>query len=518
MSGKASILALLLALSAATASTAAAAAPLAEPAPASAPVERIDPMTGEAVVTSRHEIVAAGRALAYVAEAGRIPIRDAETGEPHGFIFYTAYRVASPDKPRPVTFVWNGGPGADSSTLHFHVAGPRIVAGDHLADNPDTWLADTDLVFVDPVGTGFSRPARRDYADEFYGTVGDVASVTEFVRDWLLLHDAERAPLFLVGESWGAGRAASVGYALEHRGRRVSGLVLISGGSGLHKAFVAPELAVALHVADLAETALYWGRTPADLGKDPAAIRAKAEAWARRIYAPALAKPDALTETERAAVVAQLSRFTGLPADQIDPKTLKISPRQYRTGLLKAQGKALDVFDMRLTAEPADAAAPAILDYLRRDLGYRTDLPYVGLESLEQGYAPSGTYPKPVGERWNYATAAATPEVVAAAIAAAVKTGGGPPVIGPPLPATAEAAALDPRLRVLVAAGRFDSLNSCSANDETARALPSELARAIAFRCYAGGHMMYRDAGARMALTADVKAMIAGGLSGGPGQ
>jgi hypothetical protein len=209
-------------------------------------------------------------------------------------------------------------------------------------------------------------------------------------------------------------------------------------------------------------------------------------------------------------VVAQLSTFTGLPADQIDAKTLQVSPRQYRTGLLKAQGKTLNVFDMRLTAEPANGAAPAILRYLRRDLGYRTDLPYVGLENEEAGYAPSGTYPKPVGARWNYATGPATPEAVAASMAAAMKTGGGPPVIGPPLPAMAEAVALDPKLKVLVAAGRFDSLNSCTANDETARALPPELARALTFRCYGGGHMMYRDEAARTALTADVKALIAG--------
>lgn len=472
-------------------------------APASA--SRANPDDGVPVTTHHSVDLSKGRRLDYTAEAGRIAIRDAETGAPHGYIFYVAYRVAS-DKPRPVAFIWNGGPGADSSTLHFNVAGPERVVDGRLVDNPDTWLAASDLVFVDPVGTGFSRPAKPEYGDEFYGTVGDVASVSEFVRDWLLQHDADAAPVWLVGESWGAGRAGSVGYALEHRGIKVAGMVLISGGSGLHKAFVPRELSEALHVADLTATARFWNKAAGD----PQALQAQAETWAREVYAPALAHRDQLSDAERAKIVAQLSAFTGLRADQIDPKTLAITPRQYRSGLLKAEGKTLNTFDMRIVAEPKETGTAAILRYLRRDLGYRTDLPYVGLESIENGYGPNGVYPKSVGERWNYATEKVTPEAYQAAIDAAIKRGGGPPVLGAPLPSTAEAIALDPNIRVLVAAGRFDSLNSCAANDETGKRLPPDLARAITFKCYVGGHMMYRDEATRVTLSDDIKAMIGG--------
>jgi carboxypeptidase C (cathepsin A) len=463
----------------------------------------------ETPVETRHAIQLGGKALNYVAETGRIAIRDVETGEPHGWMFYVAYRVPS-SKPRPVTFVWNGGPGANSSTLHFELVGPKRAEGDHLADNPDTWLADTDLVFVDPIGTGFSRPTKAEYGDEFYGTVGDVASVAEFVRAWLLDHDADGSPLYLAGESWGAGRAGSVGYALEHRGIKVSGLVLISGGAGLHKDYVAPSMAAALRVVDLAGEALYHGKTAPELRKDPAALHTQAEAWARQTYAPALARVNDLTDAERDAIAAQLSKFTGISADQIDRKTLIITPRQFRSGLLKAEGKTLNVFDVRLTAEPHEAAGPAILRYMRRDLGYHTDLPYVGLEGDEAGYAPNGVYPASVNERWNYATAKVSPEEMKAAIAEASRKGGGPPVLGPPLPSTAEAIALDPNLKVLVVAGRYDSLNSCAGNDEIARDLPPELAKSIRFKCYTGGHMMYRDAETRVELAADVKAMISG--------
>jgi carboxypeptidase C (cathepsin A) len=445
-----------------------------------------------------------GKPLKYTAETGRVAIRDAETGEPHGYMFYIAYRVPSP-APRPLTFVWNGGPGANSATLHFEVVGPKRADGGALVDNAETWLADTDLVFVDPIGTGFSRPAKAEYAQEFYGTVGDVASVAEFVRAWRLLHGAEDAPLFLAGESWGSGRAGSVGAALEARGIDVAGLILISGGTGL-PASISPELRQALRVVDLSATAFHHGKVPAQYGTDVATVQKAADAFARDVYAPALAKPEALSDADRDALIAKVSAFTGLAPEKIDRKTLTFTPRQYLTGLLD---KPANVFDMRLTAEPPERADDAILRYLRHDLGFATDLPYVGLEPLQQAYAPNGRYPKSVGARWNYATAEVSPEEMKAAIDAAIKRGGGPPVLGPPLPSTAEAIAANPKLKVLVAAGLYDSLNSCAANDEAGRNLPPALKSAVTFRCYAGGHMMYRDQPARLQLSRDVKALIA---------
>jgi len=470
---------------------------------------------GEPAVITKHQINADGKPLEYTAETGRIAIRDVETGEPHGFMFYIAYRIPSSGMPRPVTFVWNGGPGANSSLLHFHVVGPKRVEGDKLVDNAETWLTVTDLVFVDPIGCGFSRPTKAEYASEFYGTVGDVASVTEFVRSWRLEHDADDLPVVLAGESWGARRAASVGYALLKRGVRVSDLVLVSGGTGLNSEFCPSELRSALHVVDLTATALYHGKISAEWGKDLETIQKKAEEWARRTYAPALAKPDGLSDAERMAVVQKLSLFTGMPVDLINRETLRFTPRQYRTGLLKDEGKLLQVFDMRRTirigeqgAAEDSKARSAILRYLRRDLGYRTSLPYVGLEGWEQGYAPSGKYPDSVKARWNWATAPVSPEEMEAAMKAAAQSGSGPPRLGPPLPATEEALALNPDMRVLVASGIFDSYASCAAYEETGRQLPPALQQSISFKCYVGGHMMYLDPPTRLKFSNDVKAMI----------
>jgi len=464
----------------------------------------------EAPVASRQHARIAGATLTYTAEIGRLPIRDVETGEPRGYMGYVSYRV--PVKrgrtPRPVTFVWNGGPGANSSLLHFFTAGPRRVEGAQLVDNEDSWLSATDLVMVDPIGTGFSRPAKPEYAAEFYSTRGDVASITEFVRSWLLLNEADNAPLFLAGESWGAGRAAQVAHALLSRGRRVDGIVLISGGWGLNTELIPTHLRRALEVVDMASAALFHGRSAPELGSDPEQLRRAAEAFARGTYAPALARVMELTPRERDAIASELARYTGIDAEAIDRKTLVIAPRQFRTGLLAHRGETAYVFDLRRTSPPGEAGRAAMLRYLRRDLGFRTDLSYVGLEPASDGYAANGTYPASVGARWDYATAAVTAEERSAAMAAAAAAGSGPPRLGPPLPATAEALAVQPRLRVHVAAGLYDSFLACASGAETERQLPSALRDAIRFKCYGGGHAMYEDAAVRAELARDLRALF----------
>jgi carboxypeptidase C (cathepsin A) len=462
----------------------------------------------EPPVITQHSAQIGGKLLRYTAEAGRTAIRDVETGEPHGFMFYTAYRISSSGERRPVTFVWNGGPGADSSLLHFSVVGPKIVKNGHLIDNPDSWLPATDLVLVDPIGTGFSRPAKALYGEEFYSTVGDVNSVTEFIRAWRLLHDAENAPIFLAGESWGAGRAAHVGYELEKRGLKVSGLILISGGWGLNKDYISPELRSALQIVDMASTALYYGKTAPDLGNDREQVRGAAEKWAREIYAPALGRIDQLSEAERTAIVSELFRFTGFGEKQVDRQILTISPRQFRAGLLKEQNKEPYIFDMRRTGPPADDDTSLILSYFRHELGYHSSLPYIGLERMEQGFASSGTYPESVNARWNYATAKVTPEELKTAIEQAERHGDGPPRLGPPLPGVEETHSLDSEMKVLVAAGMYDSFLPCAVGAEIERRLPQSLHNSIAFKCYVGGHAMYKDASTRAEFSRDVKELI----------
>jgi carboxypeptidase C (cathepsin A) len=463
----------------------------------------------EAPVLTQHHARIAGKDLAYTAEAGRIAIRDAETGEPHGYMFYTAYRVAGKQHTaRPLAFIWNGGPGADSSLLHFSAVGPRRIESGALVDNNESWLAFADLVLVDPIGTGFSRPTKAEYGAEFYGTLGDIASVTEFIRAWRIQHRAEDAPLWLAGESWGAGRAASVGYQLQHRGINVAGLVLISGGWGLNDPPLPKELNQALTIVDMATVAVFHKRAQMQPGETLESFRKRVATWAREVYAPALSRVDALNETERNDLAAQLSTWSGLPLETIDRKKLAISPRQFRTTLLRDRQREAYLFDLRRTRAPDESPPAVLLNYWRGDLRYPTDLPYLGLERVETGYIPADHPVESINERWNYATAQLSKAEIDAAIAAAVASGSGPPRLGPPPPASAEAVALNPRMRILVAGGLYDSFLPCAVGEETERHLSGALHAAMTFRCYIGGHAMYLDAPARRALSNDVGALI----------
>jgi len=467
-----------------------------------------DAMAQDAPVLSSHHARIAGKDLAYIAEAGRVAILDVETGEPHGYMFYTAYRVPV-NQPRPLTFIWNGGPGADSSLLHFSAVGPRRVESSVLVDNDESWLAFSDLVLVDPIGTGFSRPTRPEYGEEFYGTLGDIAAVTEFIRAWRIQHNAQTAPLWLAGESWGAGRAASVGYQLQHRGIAVAGLVLISGGWGINESPLPRELGQALTLVDMATAAVFHERVRMRSGETLEAFRQRLTAWARDVYAPALARINTLTEAERKDLAAEISKWSGLPTGSIDRQKLVISPRQFRTTLLQDRHQEASLFDLRRTTAPDELPASVLLNYWHNDLKYATDLPYVGLERTEVGYAPSGRHIESVNERWNYATARLSKAEMDAAIAAAQASGSGPPRLGPPPAASAEAIGLNPRMRILVAGGLYDSYLPCAVGAETERHLMGALRAAMRFRCYAGGHAMYLDPQARKALSQDVGALVA---------
>ena len=470
----------------------------------------------KAPVITHHQITINGRALAYTAEVGRIAIRDVETGEPHAYMFYTAYRVASPGKQRPVSFIWNGGPGWPSLPLHFEVAGPLRGEGAQLVDNADTWLTESDLVFVDPVGTGFSRATRPEYVKEFAIIVGDVMAEAEFIRSWLLLHDADEAPVIVAGESYGSSRAGRVAYAVLKRGFNVAGIVHISGGTDLPSFENSTTVNWAMHVADMAVVALHNKKTPPGLGSTPDAVRAATEQWVRERYLPAILRVDSLTEGERTKIAAELASHTGLNPDQIDRKKLILSSQNWY-GIISVDGKLPLTSDFRRSTPKINPWTPIAIRYLRRQLGYRTDLPYIGVdggETLEQGFAPSGTYPPTMNSRWVHsAIYSPTPEQLAKAQDEFDRAGMlGIPSVGS-MPSTAEAIVLKPKLKVLVAQGAYDPLGGCSINAEHARRLASPYKEAVEFKCYDGAHMMYRDMPARTLFSNDVKALLRGAAS-----
>lgn len=463
-------------------------------------------------LVTRHQMSINGRTLAYTAEVGRIAIRDVETGEPHAYMFYTAYRVPSPGgKQRPVSFIWNGGPGWPALPLHFEVAGPLRGEGDRLVSNADTWLTESDLVFVDPVGTGFSRATKPEYVKEFAIIVGDVMAEAEFIRSWLLLHDAETAPVIVAGESYGSSRAGRVGYVLLKRGFNVSAIMHISGGTDLPKYENSNVVDWAMHVADMAVVGLHFKRTPPELGSTPDAVRTATEKWVRERYLPAILRVDSLSDAERNKIAAEITAHTGYNTDNLDRKKLILSSQNW-FGAFPVDGKRALVADFRRSSPLEKPWIPAALRYIRRDLGYRTDLPYIGMdgaESLEQGFAPSGKYPATMNSRWVHsAIYDATPEQFAKARDDFAKAGMlGIPQVGS-LPSTPDAIKLNPKLKVFVSQGAYDPLGGCSIDSERARRLESPYKEAVQYKCYSGAHQFYLDMPARTLFSNDVKALI----------
>ncbi|MGD2132114.1 MAG: hypothetical protein PVI23_04930 [Maricaulaceae bacterium] len=436
-----------------------------------------------------------GRELRYAAFTGRIGVGGEGDG-PHGQVFFTAYLAApSGAGPRPVSFVWNGGPGANSALLHFEAFGPRTLGDEGLEDNPWTLLPYSDLVFVDPVGTGFSSDAPPEHEAEFYSTLGDHAATAEFIEHWLDRFNAGTAPVYLIGESFGTWRASAVAELLAERGRNVDGVVLISGGATVGLGVLSRDETAALRTPGQTAAAFHHDRLAGDFSTLESALDA-AETWARETYLPALARLDALTQSQRDGLRDELAGFVGLDAEEIDIETVIVRPRPYLAALLADRDATLDTFDMRRLEGAPDASgvessAEVIDAYFRDMLGYRSETSY---------FAP--TEGGSINARWNYDSGEITPEVMAAA-----QAGEGPPGAQP---WALNVIALDPEFRVFVAAGFYDSLNSCAANREIERRLAPDVADNFTMACYAGGHMMYRDAPEHERLTEDIAAFIAG--------
>ena len=326
--------------------------------------------------------------------------------------------------------------------------------------------------------------------------------------------DGWRRPLFVGGESFGVWRAAGVVEALERRGARVAGEILISGGIPV---IARPPYAVkaALFLPTRATAALYHHRLAPELQADPAATIDAAAKWAREEYAPALEGAETLPHDRRMAVVAQLARFSGLRAAEIDSVTLIVKRSQFAQSLLRDQHLALDRFDTRRTHPTGSELGRTLVDirrdaltvqYLRLEVGYRTDVAYLG---SEQGYEPvTEREPSGPASQWGYdqnPPDTTQPPASTSAQARRLADDGPPNGAEPWLRRAME---IDGGLRAFVAVGMYDSLNSCSWNDYLVSTLEPAIGSRITAKCYTGGHMMYEDPGTRFQVARDIAAFI----------
>ncbi len=459
-----------------------------------------------------HETTIDGRTFAYTAVAGTLHLHGEEAG-PRARIFYVAYTKDAVEDPstRPVTFAFNGGPGSSSVWLQLGALGPRrvnipdTVAAPpppyDLVDNAEGLLDVTDLVFIDPVDTGFSRAAGDAKGGDFHGVAADVDSVAEFIRRWLSRHHRWNSPRFLAGESYGTTRAAGLARHLQEQGVALNGLVLVSLALNF-QTFIfetGNDLPYVLYLPAYAAAAWYHHRLP-ERPDDLEAWLDEARRWAVEVYAPALMKGAALDEGRRSGIADGLVHFTGLDRAEIERMDLRIDYLRFVKSLLGKPGHTIGRLDGRyvgpdldplsgtMTRDPSydaplGAFTAVINDYLRRELRFDADDEYEVLSM-----AVNEAWRWDTGERMGYINAA---EDLRRAMVA------------------------NPHLKVLFASGLFDLATPFFAAEYTADhlRLPAELRANVELTFYEAGHMMYFHPPSRLKLRADLLAFYAGALS-----
>ncbi len=465
----------------------------------------------EPPIVTHHELRVGGKVLKYTATAGLMPLRN-EAGDLEAHIFYVAYtldRGGVPVEKRPLMFSFNGGPGSSSVWLHLGALGPkRVKMKDDgmmpappyaLVDNEETWLTETDLVFIDPVGTGYSRAVKPELAKKFWSVEGDLASVGEFIRLYLARSERWASPLFLVGESYGTTRAAGLSGALVEKGIAFNGILLVSSILNFQTARFTKgnDLPYPLFLPTYAATAWYHKKLPADLQAKPLrTVLDEVEKFSASGYPIALAKGDALTPAERKAIAERLARYTGLDSAWIDRADLRIEIQHFCKELLLNERRTVGRLDTRFLGidesgvserpdyDPSNTAirppyTAMFNQYVRTSLGYKSDSPYQILIDLFRSWD--------WGARNGFAD---TSE------------------------ALRQAFAKNPDMKLFVASGHFDLATPYFATQYTLAHLgldPSQRAR-ITTHEYEAGHMMYIHPGELAKLRKDVGAFLKAAL------
>jgi len=458
---------------------------------------------------TKGEVALSGGPLKYTATAANMLMKD-EEGKLKARVFFIAYEREHAEgadlSARPITFVFNGGPGAAAVWLHLGAAGPRRVdlaangeplAPPHkLVENASTWLDASDLVFIDPVGTGYSRPEKGEPGAQFYGVREDIAWMADFIRLYSTHYQRWSSPRFLAGESYGTTRAAGLSeHLLDRHGIALNGIVLIS--VVLHFQTLSPadanDLPYALFLPSYTAVAWYHRRLPPDLQADLERALEAVEAYSLNEYLPALSHGDALSPDNRRSHVERLARFTALPADFIDRANLRIDPSVFEKQLLAAEKKLLGRFDARILGDDPDplSARPGFdpsfsgylpvysatfNDYVRRALKFESTLPY---EVLSGRVRP-----------WRMGEAGQGYLSVADALRSTMMK--------------------NPHLKVLFCSGYYDLATPYFATHYTINHLdlPRHLRANVRETRYQGGHMMYHHRPDLEKLHADVASFI----------
>lgn len=454
-----------------------------------------------AASVTKHTITLNGHTLNYQATAGALPIR-AANGKILARMFYVAYTKLPASHARPLTFVFNGGPGAASAYLNLGAMGPKVVVMNKdgslppppskLEANPDSWLAFTDLVFVDPVGTGYSRAVNAKANKDFWGVKQDTRAMAAFIRLYLALKERASSPIFLAGESYGGLRAAKLAYSLPSKsGIGVSGLVLISPALEFSDLFANGPGVIMPDVLGLPSMAAVNFYDHGATTRQALAEKLKSVThYALNGYLTALAAGPAVSQK---VATPEVTKLLGLPEAYVRKNYGDVSLSQFAKNY--HPGRQLSRYDGTVSGPDTEPASPFLsgpdpvldrtipvftstfTDYVRHDLGYKTDVSYRLLN-------------RKISEKWNYGLKPTDQGYVGA------------------MNDLQKARALNPSLQVLIASGYTDMVTPFFGVRYLVNQMPP-LAGAvpIEMKDYLGGHMMYLRPASRDALMEDAAAM-----------
>jgi carboxypeptidase C (cathepsin A) len=464
----------------------------------------------EPTVVTKHSIRIGPRQLNYTVTTGFMPIKNAVSGETEARIFFMAYTLDNPPAGRPLMFSFNGGPGSASVWLHLGALGPRRIKmlddgmlpppPYEMEDNQATWLAETDLVFIDPVGTGYSRAAKPELASKFFGLNGDIDSVGEFIRLYLGRNERWMSPLFLVGESYGTTRASGLSNWLFDHGIALNGIVLVSTVMNFQTIRFADnnDLPLVLILPSYTATAWYHKRLPPQLqARSLVEVTDEARRWASNEYLRAMMRIDQLTQAERTTLAEQYAAFTGLRTDFIQNQNFRIELGEFNKELLRPERRTTGRLDSRFKGIDRDAGGDnpdgdpsinairppytaAFNAYVRGELGFRSDVEY---------YILGGGINAPwnFGQNNGYADTSIQMK---------------------------DAMAKNPYMKIMIAQGYYDMATPFFAAEYTVSAmnLDPQLKRNVSFQYYEAGHMMYIEVRSLNKLHDDAAAFIVGAV------
>ena len=474
------------------------------------------PVPPEKPSVTHHEITLGGKALRYTATAGTLIIRD-EEDKPYGSMFYVAYTLdGAESRTRPVSFLYNGGPGSASLWLHMGSFSPVRIATDSpnatagppfkLVPNEYSLLDKTDLVFVDAPLTGYSRAAGKGTPKDFFGVDPDLRAFDRFIIRYLSVSQRWNSPKFLMGESYGTTRSAALADMLGNDGVQLNGVVLISSILNYNVRAGGYDILYVANLPSYAAAAWYFNKIqnkPAEL----AAWVQQAREFASGAYAHALFQGHNLSAAELDSVAKEVSRFTGLSVDYVKEANLRVSPTRFRKEVLREDRKTLGRYDMRFEGVDVDAAGEnpsydasdtgisgafvaALHDYLEGELKYQsTDAYRPTAYNLTQGQWEWKHRPTSGGPGMGPGGEQAQP-YVAADLASAIRK--------------------NPHLKVFSANGYFDLATPFFATeyDLDHMDLPADLRGNVQFGYYPSGHMIYLNVDALHKLRDDLAAFI----------